>query len=96
MITFTQATTGPKGTQLPAFNQTTKKPPVTFTDIVIAPLEPNATTDPSIIHNGEKELQDVDKNALPIWLIAVVAGGAVIATLCITAIIWICCRMKRR
>lgn len=36
------------------------------------------------------------KVAIPIWLIGVIAGGAVIGTLAISAIIWMCCRMKQR
>ncbi|KAL9959606.1 hypothetical protein ACROYT_G032941 [Oculina patagonica] len=89
-------TTVSKTTQVPVFNQTTKEP-VTYTDIVIIPIEPNTTTDPSLIDNGKKESHNVGKNAaLPIWLIAVVAGGAVIATLFITAIIWLCWKMRKR
>ena len=34
--------------------------------------------------------------ALPVWLIAVIAGGAVITTLAVTAIIWILCKMRQR
>jgi len=66
-------------------------------DTVATDQEPNTTPDPSVIDKGKKESHDVGKNtALPIWLIAVVAGGAVIATLCVTIIIWLCWRMKRR
>ena len=36
------------------------------------------------------------KVAIPIWLIGVIAGGAVIGTLAISAIIWMCYRMKQR
>lgn len=66
-------------------------------DVITVPTEPNTTPDPSVIDKGKKESHDVSKNAkLPIWLIAVVAGGAVIATLCVTIIIWLCWKMKRR
>ena len=96
-ITFTQTTTVLKTTQLPAVSNQTTREPVTLTDIAIVTIEPNTTSDPSVIDDGKKESHDVGKStSLPIWLIAVVAGGAVIATLFITAIIWLCWKMRKR
>ena len=66
-------------------------------DITTVLTKPKATPDPSVVDEGKKGSHDVGKNTkLPIWLIAVVAGGAVIATLGVTIIIWLCWRMKRR
>lgn len=67
-------------------------------EVTTVTVEPNRTpTKPSIINKGDKKSLDTgQKIALPIWLIAVIAVGAVIATLAITASIWICCKMKQR
>lgn len=54
------------------------------------------TEQPSFLNEGEKEFHDVGSSGLPVWLIAVVAGGAVIVTLSITATLWICWKMKQR
>ena len=74
--------------------ETTQKP---FTDVFTV-TKPNKTpVNPSIVDKGGRETHNVDKKvALPIWLIGVIAGGAVIATLAVTAIIWLCCKMKHK
>ena len=57
-------------------------------------------SDRSLIEDTENDsntgLSVGKKVAIPIWLIGVIAGGAVIATLALSAIIWMCCRMKQR
>ena len=70
-------------------NETTQR---SVTDVVTMATEP-ATT-PSL--DKDANLYISKTVALPIWLIAVIAGGAVITTLTITAIIWIYCKMRQR
>ena len=69
-----------------------------ITDPVSTPNKgtPSPTTEQSVFTKGDKEFHDGGHSGLPIWLIAVIAGGAVIATLSITATLWICWKMKRR
>ena len=69
-----------------------------ITDPVSTPNKgaPSPTTEQSVFTKGDKEFHDGGHSGLPIWLIAVIAGGAVIATLSITASLWICWKMKRR
>ena len=63
------------------------------TDVVTVATEPATTSS----LNKNENLYIISKTvALPIWLIAVIAGGAVITTLAVTAIIWIYCKMRQR
>lgn len=90
-------TAAPSTTFMTTVPRTTQVATAVIPDVVTVPTKPKTTPDPSVVDNGKKEAHDVGKNTkLPIWLIAVVAGGAVIATLCVTIIIWLCWRMKRR
>lgn len=70
-----------------------------------ATQEPTVSTatdgsDRSLIEDIENDsntgLSVGKKVVIPIWLIGVIAGGAVIGTLAISAIIWMCYRMKQR
>ena len=62
------------------------------TDVVTMATEPATTSS----LNKNANLYISKTVALPIWLIAVIAGGAVITTLAVTAIIWIYCKMRQR
>ena len=62
------------------------------TDVVTVATEPATTSS----LNKNANLYISKTVALPIWLIAVIAGGAVITTLAVTAIIWIYCKMRQR
>lgn len=46
--------------------------------------------------NSDSGLSVSKRVSLPVWLIGVITGGAVIATLALTAIVWMCCKMNRR
>ena len=46
--------------------------------------------------NSDSGLSVGKRVSLPVWLIGVITGGAVIATLALTAIVWMCCKMNRR
>ena len=61
-------------------------------DVVTVATEPAPTSS----LNKNENLYISKTVALPIWLIAVIAGGAVITTLAVTAIIWIYCKMRQR
>ena len=63
-----------------------------ITDVVAVVTEPATTS--SLNENTNFYISKTV--ALPIWLIAVIAGGAVITTLAVTAIIWILCKMRQR
>lgn len=92
-VTTTVKTITPNKTR--PSTETTQKP----LTVITVTLEPNTTPSPSQQSNtdkGDSKSYIGEKVALPIWLIAVIAGGAVIATLAITAIIWICFKMKQR
>ena len=62
------------------------------TDVVTVATEPATTSS----LNKNANLYISKTVALPVWLIAVIAGGAVITTLTVTAIIWILCKMRQR
>ena len=63
-----------------------------ITDVVTVATEPATTSS----LNENKKLYISKTVALPVWLIAVIAGGAVITTLAVTAIIWILVKMRQR
>ena len=63
-----------------------------ITDVVAVAMEPATTS--SLNENTNFSISKTV--ALPVWLIAVIAGGAVITTLAVTAIIWILCKMRQR
>lgn len=70
-------------------NETTQR---SVTNVVTVATEPATTSS----LNKNENLYISKTVALPIWLIAVIAGGAVITTLAVTAIIWIYCKMRQR
>jgi len=70
-----------------------------------------ATQEPTVsnatVGSGRSLIEDIENDSntglsvgkkvtIPIWLIGVIVGGAVIGTLAISAIIWMCYRMKQR
>ena len=63
-----------------------------ITDVVAVAIEPTTTS--SLNENTNFSISKTV--ALPVWLIAVIAAGAVITTLAVTAIIWILCKMRQR
>lgn len=90
-------TAAPSTTLMTTVPRTTQVVTAGRPDVTTVLTKPKTTPDPSVVDKGKKKSHDVGKNTkLPIWLIAVVAGGAVIATLCVTIIIWLCWIMKRR